>query len=80
MHFRDCIFVAWLIVDWVLTPMLLLATLGMDRHAFGPLGGLLHIAVLAAWIVMLIKVSQSEHYRLPIIGEMAERSVHEQGA
>jgi uncharacterized membrane protein len=38
------------------------------------------MAILAAWIVMLIKVSHSEHYRLPVIGEMAERSVHEQNA
>jgi len=28
--------------------------------------------------VMIIKVSHSEHYRLPIIGEMAARSVEEQ--
>ncbi len=53
--------------------------LGMG-HAFGPLGGLLHLLVLAAWIVMIVKVSQGEHYGLPIIGEMAERSVEEQRA
>ena len=76
---RVCdLFVAWLIVDRVLSPVLLLGGIGMG-HAFRPLGALLHIAILAAWIVMLIKVSRSEHYRLPIIGEMAERSVHEQG-
>ncbi len=72
------LFVAWLIVDWVVSPALLLGGMGIG-HAFRPLGGLLHLGILAAWIVMLIKVSHSEHYRLPIIGEMAERSVHEQG-
>ena len=70
------LFVAWLIVDWVLSPVLMFGGMGMG-HSFGPLGGLLHIVILAAWIVMLIKVSHSEHYRLPVIGEMAERSVHE---
>ena len=73
------LFVAWLIVDWVVSPALRLSMLGMG-HAFGPLGGLLHLMVLAAWIVMIVKVSQWEHYGLPIIGEMAERSVEEQRA
>ena len=73
------LFVAWLIVDWVVSPVLMVGGMGMG-HAFGPLGGLLHIVILAAWIVMLIKVSHSQHYRLPILGEMAERSVHEHGA
>ena len=72
------LFVAWLIVDWVVSPALLLGGMGIG-HAFRPLGGLLHLCILAAWIVMLIKVSHSEHYRLPIIGEMADRSVREQG-
>jgi uncharacterized membrane protein len=71
------LFVAWLVVDWVIAPML---SFGMGfGHGFPhPLGGLLKMLILAAWIVMIVKVSQNEHYRLPIIGEMAERSVHEQ--
>ena len=73
------LFVAWLIVDWVVSPALRFGALGMG-NAFQPLGGLLHLLVLAAWIVMLVKVSHSEHYRLPIVGEMAERSVEEQRA
>ncbi len=73
------LFVAWLIVDWVVSPALHFGTMGAG-HAFGPLGGLLHLLILAAWIVMMVKVSHSEHYRLPIIGEMAERSVEEQRA
>ena len=73
------LFVAWLIVDWVISPAFMFGGMGLE-HPFRPLGGLLHIVILAAWIVMLIKVSHSEHYRLPIIGEMAERSVHEHGA
>jgi uncharacterized membrane protein len=76
------LFVAWLIVDWVVSPVLTFGTMGPGvgmGHGFRPLGGLLHLGILAAWIVMLIKVSRFEHYRLPIIGEMAERSVHEQG-
>lgn len=73
------LFVAWLIVDWVVSPALRFGMIGMG-HAFAPVGGLLHLLVLAAWIVMIVKVSHQEHYRLPIIGEMAERSVEEQRA
>lgn len=73
------LFVAWLIVDWVVSPALRFGLIGMG-DAFRPLEGLLRVAVLAAWIVMLVKVSHSEHYRLPIVGEMAERSVEEQRA
>jgi uncharacterized membrane protein len=73
------LFVAWLIVDWVISPALRFGLIGMG-DSFRPLEGLLRVAVLAAWIVMLVKVSHSEHYRLPIVGEMAERSVEEQRA
>jgi len=73
------LFVAWLIVDWVVSPAIRFGAIGMG-HAFRPMEGLLRVLILAAWIVMLIKVSHSEHYRLPIVGEMAERSVEEQRA
>ena len=75
------LFVAWLIVDWIISPMAKITRMmpGPGVLPFrGALGGILHLLILAAWIVMLIKVSHNEHYRLPIIGEMAERSVHEQ--
>ena len=72
------LFVAWLIVDWILSPALSYSGMGLHRAFSGALGGLLHLVILAAWIMMLIKTSQNEHYRLPIIGEMAERSVQEQ--
>ncbi len=73
------LFVAWLIVDWVVSPAIRFGAIGMGG-AFRPMEGLLRVLILAAWIVMLVKVSHSEHYRLPIVGEMAERSVEEQRA
>jgi uncharacterized membrane protein len=36
------------------------------------------LVILIAWIIMIIKVSHGENYRLPIIGELADRSVTEQ--
>jgi uncharacterized membrane protein len=73
------LFVAWLIVEWVVEP---------GRFLFGYSDGfgrlatltthILELAILAAWIFMLIKVSQDGSYKLPIVGELAERSVCEQ--
>jgi uncharacterized membrane protein len=66
------LFVGWLIVDQVLRPML--------RAIHGPilpLDVLLKTAILVISIFMIIKASQEEAYSLPIIGELAERSLSE---
>jgi uncharacterized membrane protein len=72
------IFVAWLMVEWVVSPFLYASgfIIGLPFHRAG--AGLLQLAVFAAWIFMLIKVSHDEKYKLPIIGDLAERSVSEQ--
>jgi uncharacterized membrane protein len=67
------LFVAWLIVDHVLAPLL---SLGATSHMHA--GGLLKAGMLGVWIFMLIKASQEQLFSLPIIGELAERSVAEQ--
>ncbi|MCS6952631.1 MAG: hypothetical protein RMK57_13935 [Bryobacterales bacterium] len=74
------LFVVWLIVDWVIGPMFRFALAPLPdpmRHSFF-LGGLLKAALFAVWIFMLIKTSQDQVYKLPILGELAERSVAEQ--
>jgi uncharacterized membrane protein len=69
------LFVAWLIVEWVVSP---------TRYMFDDVGfgrsmvHLMQLAVFIAWIFMMIKVSQDQMYKLPIVGELAERSVSEQ--
>jgi uncharacterized membrane protein len=67
------IFVAWLMVEWVVSPFLMI---GFPFHRAG--ANLLQLAVFCAWIFMLIKVSHDENYKLPILGDLAERSVSEQ--
>jgi uncharacterized membrane protein len=66
------LFVVWLIVDWVLGPV----------FSFGPwhhfLPALLKAAVFGAWIFMIVKVAQTETFKLPIVGDLAEKSVSEQ--
>lgn len=69
------LFVVWLLVDWVIAPMF---TMMPGRGPSRAIAGLLHASVLFAWIFMIIKTSQEQLFRLPIIGELAERSVAEQ--
>ncbi len=65
------LFVVWLLVDRVVAPIF---SFGPD---FNP-GKLLHLAVFGAWVFMLVKTSQQQMFRLPIVGELADRSVAEQ--
>ncbi len=64
------LFVAWLIADQVLVPMF-----GMIPHLH--IGGIFQVLVLVMWVFMIVKASHEEAYSLPIIGELAERSVAE---
>ena len=70
------LFVAWLIVDWVLGPMFTFAFWGAPLHHAFP--GLLKAVIFGAWVFMIIKTSHDEMYKLPILGELAEKSVSEQ--
>jgi uncharacterized membrane protein len=75
------LFVAWLLVDWVVKPIFAISGLRelgfpgfMHTMVFE---GLLKALLLGVWIFMLVKTSQNETYRLPVIGELAQRSVSE---
>jgi uncharacterized membrane protein len=76
------LFVAWLIVDWVLSPM---GGFPFWRGGHGiwlppglMIGGLLKVLVFFTWIFMLVKTSQGVVFKLPLLGELADRSVTEQ--
>jgi len=71
------IFVAWLMVDWVISPILTVGSgFGFPHRHFT--NDILQLAVFVAWVFMLVKVSHDESYKLPILGDLAERSVSEQ--
>jgi uncharacterized membrane protein len=76
------LFVAWLIVDRVIAPMGVVH-MAMRPAAFWPnplafVGVLLRLAMFACWIFILFKTSEGVKYKLPLLGELAERSVAEQ--
>ncbi len=73
------VFVAWLVVDWVIGPVHRFPFWpGAGHWQFSAIGGILKAILFFAWIFMLIKTSQGETYKLPLLGELAERSVEEQ--
>lgn len=72
------LFVAWLMVEWVVSPALYFADWGDGFPLRRLVSSGLQLLVFAAWIFMLIKVSHDEDFHLPIIGELADRSVCEQ--
>lgn len=67
------LFAAWLIVDWVIGPI----TRATPGHYF-PVDLVLHALILGVSIFMMVKASHNEPYVLPIIGELAQKSVIEQ--
>lgn len=66
------LFIAWLMVDWVLSP---LGGVSRSTHA---LVNMLQAVLVLAWVWMLVKVSQHQSYKLPFLGDLAEKSVAEQ--
>lgn len=66
------LFVAWLFVDWVFEPFASYTKGGrFFAHA-------LQLSVVGTWILMLVKTSQDQLFRLPFLGDLADRSVSEQ--
>jgi uncharacterized membrane protein len=66
---------AWLLADWIFSPLLT----GFNPFFPGRFaGGLLKLAIVGTWIFMLIRVNRDDDYHLPILGDLAERSVNEQ--
>ncbi len=65
------LFVGWLLIEWAFKWMLL----GPARHI--PVVPMLQMGMMAVWIFMIIRTSQDQVYSLPIIGELAERSLAE---
>ena len=73
------LFVAWLIVDLVLSPFFAMNFfVGGGHFSNFALSGLLKLLIFGTWIFMMVKVSHDENFKLPIVGELAEKSVSEQ--
>jgi len=67
------LFVAWLMADWVLRPLLFFE---WQPHVMG-LDTIVKAILLAMSIFMIVKASHEEAYSLPLFGELAQRSIAE---
>ena len=66
------LYIAWLLMDWVFDPIFLLtgATRWFPRAA--------KLVILIGWVVGLIKLSQDQPFRIPVLGDIAEKAATEQ--
>lgn len=64
------LFVAWMIEQQVLGPML-------REGNLRPMHGVLEAVLLGASILMMIKAAHREVYSLPVIGDLAHKSMSE---
>jgi uncharacterized membrane protein len=66
--------IAWVVAVFAWT--MVSAVLGIASDTLGTLfgfvGWLLGLAFVAVWVLMMVKAYNQEHYKLPVIGDMAE--------
>ncbi len=66
------LFVAWLLVQWVFKPWGFL--MGMPHL---PIPQIMQVALVILSVFMMVKASEGRPYSLPVIGDLAERSLTE---
>ncbi|MEZ5365888.1 MAG: zinc-ribbon domain-containing protein [Bryobacterales bacterium] len=64
------IFVGWMLAHWVLGLWLRVLSFRGDGIAT-----LIELFLLGVWVFMLIKTSNNQRFELPLVGELAERSL-----
>ena len=64
------IFVGWMLAHWVLGMWFRLI---FDKGE--GLGSIIELFLLCVWVFMLIKTANNERYELPLVGELAEKSL-----
>jgi len=67
------LFAAWLVVQWVIRPLMSSLPERVIR-----VDHILEALLLAVSVLMMVKASHDEPYVLPIIGELAQKSAAEQ--
>lgn len=73
------LFVAWLLVSLVVAPFFAISFFTGGPHVpFIAVSAMLKLVIFCTWIFMMVKVSHDENFKLPILGELAEKSVSEQ--
>lgn len=73
------LFVAWLLADRVLSPILRFTLFVPFDHSpawfLRSIFGLVELVILGVGVYMMFKVNENETSRLPVIGDLAEKSL-----
>ncbi len=72
------LFIAYFVLAiavWIINFISMFITQGLSFCIFGPIFMLVIIGFLFVWIFMMVKAFQGEYYKLPVIGDLAERQV-----
>ena len=74
------LFAIWLMVEWVLKPILIASSFGVTGAATGleRADRMLEAFIVCVSIFMMVKASHGEAFVLPIVGELALRSAAEE--
>ncbi|MCE0487943.1 DUF4870 domain-containing protein [Ornithinimicrobium sediminis] len=66
--------IAWVVAVFAWTVMSVVVGFASDTlgSLFGFVGWLLGLAFVAVWVLMMVKAYNQEHYKLPVIGDLAE--------
>jgi len=64
-------FTGWMIVGMIIS----IVTSGLGACIMGPISLLLGVLFLCSWVFLMYKAYKGEKYKLPVIGDMAEKHV-----
>ena len=70
------LFVTWLLISSAIPTLVFGEFPG--GHVEIAIFGLLRFVVIGCWIFLLVKAAHEQQVRLPILGDLAARSIHEQ--
>lgn len=66
-------FAIWIVWSWIIVGMLFSAGGWAGLGLFASLFWILRLAMLAAWVFLMVKAYNNEQFKLPIIGDIAAK-------
>jgi uncharacterized membrane protein len=66
------LYIAWLMLEWVLDPVFV----HLHGTRWFPSAG--KLVVVIAWIMGMVRTSQDQPFRIPVVGDIAEKAATEQ--
>lgn len=68
------IFLPLMVLNWIISSMLYWAFSFSMMGLIGILSSIISLIALILWIILILKAYQGEKYKLPIVGDIAEKN------